>query len=261
MARSSNRVGLFTSHRGRVAKKFLIIGATCLIVLFFGNGILADPSDESDSTDYEVSSYDEGTKKTSTIAAPIARPFALPLPGSAEEVDGGDIYGNDVDDDSPLDEDPNSVTGFEDDSQETDGGSEDETATDKLQKADSYQSAVTLTQDFVAAYTTYSPDETPQDWVDSLPSLEKTAKAKLLKSAEERWPGMRDRRLSSKGAVDSQSVTPIYSRDGGGTIQLSVTANKEISYEGDSWYQTDSYAVTLKRAPDSSEKWIIVAVE
>lgn len=257
MARSSNRVSMFSSNRGRVVKRFLVAAAIVTTVLFFGNAILAGPPEDPETTDYSAS-YDTGAEdETSVVAAPISRPFALPIVGGADMVQGGDIYGNAVD--APQDpSDPTSVTGADTD---TPTDEEDEAATDQLQKADSYQSAVTLTQDFATAYTTYSPELTAQEWVDSLPSLEETAKAKLLESAEGTWPQLADRKSSSKGSVAAQSVTPIYSRDGGATIQLSVTVHKETSYEGATGHQTDSYAVTLERDSDSSAKWIVVAVE
>lgn len=251
MARSSNRVGLFTSNRGRVAKKFLFVLAALATVLFFGNAMLAGPPEDPESTEYS-SSFDMGEEKSPVVAAPLAQPFALPIVGGADSEKGGDIYGNSVDapDDPSLD-----------DSAPADGTEEEEGATEELQKADSYQSAVNLTQNFAVAYATYSPDQTAQEWVDSLPGLEKTAKAKLLKSAESTWPKLADRKSSSKATVAAQSVTPIYSRDGGATIQLSVTVTKETSYEGTSGSQADSYAVTLERATGSADGWIVVAVQ
>lgn len=257
MARSSNRVGMFTSNRGRVAKKVLIAAMFITMVLFFGNAMLAPPPEDADTADYSAN-YDSGLKKkTSVVAAPISRPFALPIVGGADQEQGGDIYGNAVE--APADpSDPSSATGADSGSE---SDSSDEAATDQLQKADSYQSAVTLTQDFATAYTTYSPEQSPQEWVDSLPALEKTAKARLLETAKATWPRLADRKSSSKGTVVAQSVTPIYSREGGATIQLSVTVNKQTSYEGTEGHQTDSYAVTLKRDADSAKEWIVVAVE
>lgn len=253
MARSSNRVGMFTSTRGRVVKRILFTLTGIVGVLFFGNAIFAGPPEdpESESVDYSAA-FDTTEKKNPTVAAPISRPFALPIVGGAEEVQGGDIYGNAVD----TPDDPSNTMPTE--GVDTPG---DETATDELQEADSYQSAVTLTQKFATAYTTYSPEQTPQEWVDSLPGLETTAKARLLESAETTWPQMADRKSSSKGTVMAQSVKPIYSRDGGGTIQLSVTVMKETSHEEKPGHETASYAVTLKRASDSSSEWIVVAVE
>lgn len=253
MARSSNRVGMFSSNRGRTAKKVLIALASVVGVLFFGNALLAGPVEDT-PTDYSAS-FDMGEEDTPVVAAPIARPFALPVVGGAEEGSGGDIYGNAVA--SPSDPaDPAEATeGVED------GGTDDDGATDRLQRADSYQSAVTLTQDFAAAYGTYSPELTAEEWVGSLPGLEESAKARLLVSAEAVWPQMEDRQSSSQATVAAQSVTPVYSRDGGATIQLSVTVTKDTSYEGVEGYQTDAYAVTLERATDAPEGWIVVAVE
>lgn len=253
MARSSNRVGMFTSTRGRVVKRILFTLTGIVAVLFFGNAILAGPPEdpESESIDYGAA-FNTGEKKDPVVAAPISRPFAFPIVGGAEEVQGGDIYGNAVD--APED----SANPLSTDDADSPG---EETATDELQEADSYQAAVTLTQEFATAYTTYSPEQTPQEWVDSLPELEKTAKSQLLESAKTTWPQLKDRKSSSKGTVMAQSVTPIYSRDGGGTIQLSVTVTKETSYEEKAGHETASYAVTLKRASGSSSEWIVVAVE
>lgn len=256
MARSSNRVGMFSSNRGRMAKRWLIAFASLGLVLFFGNAMFAEPSEQSDSQQ-TYASFDTEESDTPTVAAPIAEPFARPIPGGVEEVQSGDIYGNDVEhEDDPLD--PTAADGEANENSEESGDS----ATDELQRTDSYQSAVTFTQKFASAYGTYSPaEQSAQEWVDSLPGLESSAKERLLGSVEGVWSDLVEREVSSEATAVSQSVEPIWSRDGGSSMQLSVSVTKETSFEGDQGFETTGYVVTLERSSDVSSGWMVVAVE
>lgn len=248
MARSSNRISMFSSNRGRVAKRWLIVFTSFGIGLFFINGILAGPVEDDY---YQTTSFNTHQERTPTVSAPIARPFAVPVAGGAEEVRSGDIYGNAVE----RPDDPNNPDPIQ-------GATQDEAATDELQRTDSYQSAVTLVQKLATAYGTYSPaEQTAQEWVDSLPGLEASAKESLLETAESVWPRLLDREVTSEATPVSQSVQPIYSRNGGATIQLSVSVTKNTSYEGEERYMADAYAVTLQRSSDVATGWIVVAIE
>lgn len=249
MARSSNRVGVFTSHRGRKVKKVLLWGAVVVTLLFFGNGLRGGSGDDVPRAERQQEMLGgQQEEKDPTVAAPISRPFALPIPGGAQEVDSGDVYGQAVD--RPVD-----------DESETSGTSEDDEddATDELQRSDSYRSAVQATTKFAEAYGTHSYEQTPEEWVESLPGLDAKAEKSLLESAKVKWPELVDRKSSSKASTVAQSITPIYSRDGGATIQLSVRVSKTTSHEGEAGYSADSYAVTLKQASSGSD-WVIVAV-
>lgn len=255
MAKSSNRVGLFSSQRGRSVKKWLWVAGALALGGIFANGIISPTPDDSVAEEQqELSFTSDQVTEDPDVAAPIARPFGTPLVGGEEEAGSGDIFGTDVGGpNSGTDEDPPS-------DDDDDGDDDEETATDRLQRGETYQSAVTLTQQFAEAYGTYSTEESAEEWVESLPGLDTSARESLLASAEARWPEMEDREVSSEAAVAAQSVTPIYSRNGGEDIQLSVTVTKETMYEGDEGFAAESYAVTLERDSSSPDGWIIVAV-
>lgn len=254
MARSSQRVGMFSSKRGRSAKKVLYALGFVGMALFFGNGLLSDPAEQpTTDSEYESLSWGSSDENESTVTAPIARPFARPLAGGVAQADSGDIYGNAVErpaDDSAAPADTNS-----------DAPSDDESDAEELQRSEAYQSAVQVTLGFAEAFGTYTHEQTAQDWVGALPDLSSTAEERLLASAEETWPKLEDRAVSSEASADTQSVTPIYSREGGARLQLSVTVTKETTFEGEPSYAMQSYAVTLERQPGSSGGWEVVAVE
>lgn len=248
MARSSNRVGLFSSHRGRAVKKGLIVVGATSMALFIGNGMLGGGEvDSGDTTETTTAFVGDEEPKEPAVAAPISRPFEVPVEGGVQDVEGGDIYGEAVEQ--------------SDSSTSPDGGEdESEDATDELQRSATYSSAVALTTKFAEAYGTHSFDQTAQEWVDSLPGLSPAAKTKLLVSAKDAWPDVADRRASSTATPVAESIAPIYSRDGGATVQLAVRVTKKTSYEGKAGYASDSYAITLKRAAGSSDGWTVVSV-
>lgn len=187
------------------------------------------------------------------MAAPVSRPFAVPVVGGAEDVDSGDIFGDAV-------EDPEEVPSAPTEEDEESGEDEEQSATDELQESDSYRSAVEQTTDFARAYGTYSPGQTAEEWVETLPALDPKAKAQLLKSAKGTWSEVKIRESSSKATPVAESVAPIFSRDSGRTIQLSVSVTKKTSYEGEKGFASDSYAVTLKQSSGASGEWVVVAV-
>lgn len=254
MARSSNRVGMFSTNRGRTVKKGLKALGAAVVVVTLWNVFTAEPRTEDNSPTTSIVASDDDDDAP-TVAAPIARPFALPIAGGVDQVSSGDIYGSALSEP----EDPGDPT----ESPEGSDGNEDEgeEATDKLQRSDEYQSAVTLTKKFAEAYGTHSPKQGAQGWVDSLPGMEPKAEARLLKSAKSEWPQLVDRKSSSKAEVVSESVTPIYSRDRGERIQLSVSVMKETSYEGREGFRSEAYAVTLVKSSDERDGWAVVAVE
>lgn len=254
MARSSKRVGLFSSNRGRAAKKFLIIGGVALLVLFFGNGLLSDsPQDADDAREARIeSALGDDEDDEPAVAAPVSRPFATPIEGGVQDVESGDIYGDALDRPEEEDQDASPDEGEEEE--------QEESATEQLQRSDSYRSAVRATTKFAEAYGTHSYEQDAKEWVDSLPGMSSKAKATLLESAKKQWPEMVDRKASSTATPLSEGVTPIYSRDGGKTIQLSVSVAKETSYEGEKGYSSDAYAVTLERAEGASDGWVVVGV-
>lgn len=254
MAKSSNRVGMFSSQRGRVAKKTLWLVGTFAVVAFFVNGLLSPPPEDSTAEEQQSIGFETEGSQNPEVTAPIARPFGTPVVGGAEDAGSGDIFGTDVDDSD------NNAPGVPSEEESDDDNDEDETATDRLQRGESYQSAVTLTQQFAEAYGTYSTDVSATEWAESLPGLDQAAREDLLSSAEAAWPELESREASSEATVAAQSVTPIYSREGGENIQLAVTVTKETTYEGEDGFATESYAVTLDRDTSSSDGWIIVAV-
>lgn len=256
MAKSSNRVGLFSTNRGRAARAVLIVVVTAALALFLVSGMFS--SDDQVSTDDEsVADGWGGSEPTGpAVAAPIARPFALPVVGGVADADTGDIYGQAL---SKGDDSSDDVTTGEGDEDASSDGKE--SATDELQRASSYQSAVTLTQDFAEAYGTYSADQSAAQWVKSLPGMSSDLRDTVAADAADAWPDMVDRRVSSKAAVVAQSVDPIFSRDGGRLVQLSVTVRKAHSFENQKSVQTYSYAVTLERAAGGAHGgWVVVAV-
>lgn len=229
-------------------KKVLIAVGLAAFVLFFGNGLLGG-SEPAPSNERELSGLAQEKPADPAVAAPISRPFELPIVGGAEDVESGDIYGEAVD----RPEAPDNPSATTDDEGE-------ESATDELQRSADYRSAVEQTTSFAEAYGTHSYEQSAKEWVNTLPGLDSSAKKTLLASAEKSWPEMESRKASSKATPVAESVAPIYSRDGGGTVQLSVTVTKKTSYEGKAGFGSDSYAVTLERAAGADGGWSIVAV-
>lgn len=249
MARSSNRVSAFTSHRGRKTKKVLIMLAVATTVLFFTNALRGGSEGDVPREERSSRALAEDQEETEPdVAAPIPRPFALPVQGGPQDVESGDVYGEALDN---SDDSPGAGSDDEED--------EEEDATEELKQSDSYRSAVQVTTEFAEAYGTHSYRDDPEEWVESLPHLEKSAKASLLKSVKSTWPELVYRKSSSKASAVAQSVTPIYSREGGAKIQLSVQVTKQTSYEGDSAYSADAYAVTLEQA-SSGKGWVVIDV-
>lgn len=233
MSRSSNRVGMFTSTRGRKIKLALFLVGGAAVVLFFLNGLLAGPQDSTTSST-DVAGEDKGTSSAPKVEAPVAQlAQSKKQLGEGASNTSGDIFGTDA----------------ESDDAESDG--DEASAEDQFKASEAYGDAVTLTTKFANAYGTYDSRKSAEDWVASLPSVSDDLKSKLSDQAKGQWEEMKDRKVSSQASVADKSVKPMASHDHGQRVEMAVTVTKKVSIEGKDSTRSQTYVVTLSRADGS----------
>lgn len=212
MTKSSDRVGIFSSNRGRAARTVLITAGVAALIMFFGRGMTADPDQTSAENQSTLTVTTE--EKVPNIAAPQARPFAaLTDEGPSEGEDQEEVEG-------------------------------------ALRETPHYQEAVQDVQAFVAAYGTYDSAGSPEDWVEGLPAMSDEFAESVSLAAQDQWPALADRSASAETTPEAESIRPVTSSAGGETLVLSIKTSQESSYEGKSSYASRTFLVTVVRMGD-----------
>lgn len=226
MAKHSDRVGMFSSHRGKKVRNGMIAVGALGFTLFIANGATApDPA----PTSYEAMSLSNSKPDAPQVEAPIAAPFTVPMAlTDADEVETLSKGDADVQQDAKA-----------------------------FQETSEYQQAVVLAQEAAVAYSTYSATSgTADEWVQSIPSLAPQLAAALQAEADAQWPEMSERKESATATAQAQSVKLIRSEDRNTHLVLAVTALQKTSREGVPGEASVSYRVTVERGDDG--KWVVV---
>lgn len=223
MSRSSYRVTLFSSPRGRLVKRLLITAAA------FGFVLSLVPADESPSDDPSPTEQrweaqaDDSESSGPVVSASVARPFAQP------------------------EEDSNDLSGMS-------------SAPDTASQVSGYQSAVLVVQQFAQAYGTLSAEGSPGDWVAGLPGASEALRAKLATSTEPTWATLADRDAAAVASVVPHSVSPMSATEDNDTLTFSVLLAVEWRYGDAQQYGAASHVVTVSRSDDSANGWVVTAV-
>lgn len=244
MGASSNRIGIFASHRGRRLRTVLIAGTVAALTFaLFSAGITTDEEvaeAEAERAQRAAAPVTENPEST-VVVAPKARPFAVPVAGAVDG-NGAPQTGSGSGDSGGAEATP--LPGEEE---------------DQVPDAD-YQAAVQVVTRFAGAYGSYDPAiQSADEWAEAVPGVTGPLRGMLADHARGVWPDLRERGWSGAATPVAQSVTPIYVRDDG-SMQLAVSVTVEHRVKDVVRWRSESYAVTLKTDPDSKDGWVIAAV-
>lgn len=228
MAKHSLRIGMFSTHRGRVVRNVLIAVGTASFLGLLVSGAKSPPADPDA---YEAAVVMEEAPKGSGVAAPIAEPFAV----QAAVIDDG-LAANDGSKDA----------------------ADAEEKRKKLLESAEYQSAVGLVQKVAGAYGTFSADTPPDEWVDSIPSLSPELDAALREEAAEQWVPLKDREESAVATPSAQSVKLVRAESGGTKLILAVTVTQDRTVDGVKGVTVASYQVTVEAQEGGA--WLVTDI-
>lgn len=244
MSKSSNRVRLFNTTRGRRLVKHFIIGGVALLggllTIFM---LIPSPAQVDSATAF---GQDKSGPKNS-VDAPLGRPFALPLDTGMKGVAVSDLNGVVP---GLMDQRIEKLSGKQQNNTSTSDGIE------SAGEAEGYQDAVNLFEKFVVAYGTYSPaEQSAQEWVDSLPSLEKSVKTSIMQSVETDWEELALEKTSSTATFNRQSFKDVYYSQDGSELVFTGSVNKR---DGLGVESTKSYMISMKRVDGS---WSVTSIK
>lgn len=110
------------------------------------------------------------------------------------------------------------------------------------------------------ALSSYSFQETPQAWVNRVPSLSVGAQRSLLGSAQQEWPQMTQSRVTARGEVLPAGTQVLEVSSVTRAVKVSVQVRQEVTSTQGTRAQVRAYVVSLQRGSDQAAPWLVTDI-
>lgn len=119
---------------------------------------------------------------------------------------------------------------------------------------------IRVAQSAAGPLSTYSFQETPQTWVNRVPSLTVAAQRALLSSGLGSWPQLQASRVTVRGQVPAGGVQVVETSAIKRTAKVSVSVRQEITREGGTSVQVRPYVLQLRQGTAAGDPWLISSI-
>ena len=233
---ASARQSLFVTNRGTTIKRTAIVCFIAAIVMMVVSNMTSGNADESTSGEDETTlgAPQSAPSEVPDVAAALADPF--------EPYEGVNDASGEVDEDEDA---------FASDAEET---AEPENTSE-------YTALLTVAQDVATAYGTYTYEMSPDEYVESIPSLDAAYRKELLSVAEQNWPEIKQVEGTSESTLTGTTPDIVYYRDTTGRAEISVSVIQKIGLASGDRERTQSFVVSLRRVDASgAEAWRVTSI-
>ena len=247
---SKRNIGLFGTHRGRSALTILLIGGVLAFAMLMLNGILnPSPRAEADAAAAASASGGAATPTDATVEemtpemieaqkpevqAAIYDPFALGQKGPQIKMEGNSRGGN--------------------------AAAASASASEQDEKNDPlYTATAQVALGFARQYSTYSFEQTPQEYVNSLSPIRPELKDALSEAAEKGWPDVRRSQVKAGAGTGGAQPLVIEFDGAAGTATVSVSIQQEVSDRLGNRVYARSYLIDLMKNA-AGDGWDVAAV-
>lgn len=218
------RPGMFSTHRGRAVMAVLILAVVLMFAFSVVSGMIRDDSGSAAAT---TDPSEAGADPSAAAMDPSADPIAqMPERAPKVEVNPADPF----------------------------VANRAATIPDEFASSDNYDSMMRAAEDAALALGTYSPEMTPEEFVDQVPALSSEGREALLKQAEDSWSNVEDGDVSVVTSVSGVEPTVRSFSEAGHLAALEVMVNQRSMKDGaEQQTRSAGYVVYLQGVPQEED--------